>query len=137
MNPWLRWLTPAPVVAATLAALVAPGTAGPAKIAFPANWKDHVLYTTVDRSDLKQHRELDASSPAAVEAMKAGRALPDGTVLTLVQYKTQVDAAGNPVKDARGRFVKDDLIAHTVMEKRAGWGAEYPAEWRNGEWEYA
>jgi plastocyanin len=23
------------------------------------------------------------------------------------------------------------------MEKRAGWGAEYPAEWRNGEWEYA
>jgi plastocyanin len=23
------------------------------------------------------------------------------------------------------------------MEKRKGWGAGYPAEWRNGEWEYA
>jgi hypothetical protein len=23
------------------------------------------------------------------------------------------------------------------MEKRAGWGAEYPDDMRNGEWEYA
>lgn len=29
------------------------------------------------------------------------------------------------------------MIAVTVMEKRAGWGAEYPADLRNGEWEYA
>jgi plastocyanin len=137
MNPWFRRLTLVPVVAATLSTLVVPGTAGPDKIAFPAHWKDHVLYTTVDRYDIKQHRELYASTQAAVDAMKAGRPLPDGTVLTLIQYKAQVDAAGNPVKDARGRFVKGDLIAHTVMEKRAGWGTEYPAEWRNGEWEYA
>jgi plastocyanin len=33
--------------------------------------------------------------------------------------------------------VKGDLIAYTVMETRAGWGTEYPAELRNGEWEYA
>ena len=33
--------------------------------------------------------------------------------------------------------MKGDLIALTVMEKRAGWGTEYPVEWRNGEWEYA
>src|SRR4030095_14721210 len=133
MNAWFRRLTLVPVVAVTLAALVVPGTAGPDKIAFPANWKDHVLYTTVDRYDIKQHRELYASTRAAVDAMKAGRPLPDGTVLTLIHYKAQADAAGNPVKDARGRFVKGDLIAHTVMEKRAGWGTEYPAEWRNGE----
>src|SRR5213594_2725846 len=69
--------------------------------------------------------------------MKAGAPLPAGTVLTLVQYKAQVDAAGAPVKGPNGRFVKGDLIAYTVMEKRAGWGDEYPAEWRNGEWEYA
>jgi plastocyanin len=69
--------------------------------------------------------------------MKEGKPLPDGTVLTLVQYKAQLDAAGAPVKDARGRFTKGDLIAFTVMEKRQGWGSEYPAELRNGEWEYA
>jgi plastocyanin len=111
--------------------------AGPDKIQFPAGWKDHVLYTTVDRYDNKQYRELYASTQAAVDAMKAGRALPDGTVLTLIQYKAQVDAAGTPVKGPNGRFVKGDLVAYTVMEKRAGWGTEYPPEWRNGDWEYA
>ena len=118
-------------------ALVTRSNAGPEKIAFPAGWKDHVLYTIVDRYDSKQYRELYASSQAAVDAMKAGMPLPDGTVLTLVQYKAQIDGAGAPVKDARGRFVKGDLVAYTVMEKRAGWGAEYPDDWRNGEWEYA
>jgi plastocyanin len=132
-----RLLTLVPVVAAGLTALAVPGAAGPDKVKFPANWKDHVLYTTVDRYDIKQHRELYANTQAAVDAMKAGRPLPDGTVLTLVQYRAQVDAAGNPIKGSDGRFVKGDLIAHTVMEKRKGWGAEYPPEWRNGEWEYA
>jgi plastocyanin len=33
--------------------------------------------------------------------------------------------------------VKGDLVAYTVMEKRTGWGTEYPDDLRNGEWEYA
>ncbi|HXH82097.1 MAG TPA: cytochrome P460 family protein [Candidatus Tectomicrobia bacterium] len=125
------------LVAVLAVVLPSTGSAGPEKVAFPAGWKDHVLYTTVDRHDNKQFRELYASSQAAVEAMKAGKPLPYGTVLTLVQYKAQVDAAGNPIKGPDGRFVKGDMVAVTVMEKRQGWGAEYPAEWRNGEWEYA
>ena len=122
---------------AVLVGLAAPSTAGPDKVAFPEKWKDFVLYNIIDRYDNKQYRELYASSKEAVEAAKAGKPLPQGTVLALVQYKAQVDAQGNPVKDAKGRFVKGDPIAVAVMEKRAGWGAEYPAEWRNGEWEYA
>jgi plastocyanin len=133
----VRLLPLVPVVAVTVAVLVVPSAAGPDKVQFPAKWKEHVLYSVVDRHDTKQYRELYASSQAAVDAMKAGKALPDGTVLTLVQYKAQVDATGAPVKDAKGRFVKGDLIAFTVMEKRAGWGGEYPADLRNGEWEYA
>ena len=42
-----------------------------------------------------------------------------------------------PVKDAKGRFVKGDFVAYTVMEKKAGYGTEYPPELRNGDWEYA
>jgi plastocyanin len=132
-----RLLTLVPIVAVTVAILAVPGLAGPDKIKFPANWKDHVLYSVVDRHDTKQYRELYASTQAAVDAMKVGKELPNGTVLTLVQYKAQVDAAGAPLKDPKGRFVKGDLVAFTVMEKQTGWGTEYPAEWRNGEWEYA
>jgi plastocyanin len=133
----LRLLALVPVLGLTLAMLVVPSSAGPDKIKFPDAWKTHVMYTTVDRYDIKQFRELYASSQAAVDAMKAGTPLPDGTVLTLVQYKAEVDAAGAPVKGPNGRFVKGDMIALTVMEKRTGFGTEYPPELRNGDWEYA
>jgi plastocyanin len=52
-------------------------------------------------------------------------------------YKAQVDGQGNPLRDRHGRFLKGDLVGYAVMEKRAGWGAEYPDDLRNGEWEYS
>ena len=111
--------------------------AGPEKIKFPSDYLKGVLYQTLDRPDNKQYRELYAT-PAAIEAVRKGKPIPAGTVLTLVQWSVEQDASGNPIKDANGRFVKKEIIAHTVMEKQAGWGADYPADWpRNGEWEYA
>ncbi len=109
--------------------------AGGDKVAFPDNYAKGVLYTTVDRPDNKQYREL-YSTPEAIAALKAGQPIPSGTVLTLVQFKAVLNAAGEPEKDANGRFMKGDLIGYTVMEKRAGWGAEYAEDIRNGEWEY-
>ena len=111
--------------------------AGPEKIKFPSDYLKGELYQTLDRHDTKQYRELYAPA-AAVEAVKKGRPIPDGTVLTLVQWSVQQDASGVPLKDASGRFIKKDIIGHTVMEKRNGWGADYPSDWpRNGDWEYA
>ena len=109
--------------------------AGGDKVAFPETYAKGVLYATVDRPDNKQYRELYAT-PEAVAAVKAGLPMPSGTVLTLVQYKAVLDAAGEPEKDAKGRFKKGDLIGYTVMEKRSGWGSDYPDDIRNGEWEY-
>ena len=106
------------------------------KIKFPEHFAHGVLYTTVDRPDNKQFCELFVSPPAAIEAAKKDQPLPDGTVLTLVQYRAKLDAAENPVKGPDGRFVKGDLFAYTVMEKRAGWGTEVPEEIRNGDWLY-
>jgi Cytochrome P460 len=94
------------------------------------------LYTTVDRADNKQYRELYVSPAAAIDAAKKGEPLPSGTVLTLVQYAAQLDGQGNPVKDANGRFIKTNVVGYTVMEKRTGWGTEYPDDIRNGDWEY-
>jgi plastocyanin len=111
--------------------------AGPEKIKFPSDYLKGVLYQTLDRPDSKQYRELYAT-PAAVEAVRKGQPIPHGTVLTLVQWSVEQDAQGNPIKDSSGRFIKKDIIAHTVMEKQRGWGADYPSDWpRNGEWEYA
>ena len=109
--------------------------AGGDKVAFPASYDKGVMYWSFDRADNKQHREYFAPA-AAIEAAKKGQPLPNGTVLTMVQYSTKLGADGNPEKDANGRFIKGNLIAYAVMEKRAGWGTEYPDNVRNGEWEY-
>jgi plastocyanin len=123
------------VVCAALSSTAA--VAGPEKIQFPTDYLKGVLYQTLDRHDTKQYRELYAPAEA-VEAVRKGRPIPYGTVLTLVQWSVQQDEKGVPIKDASGRFIKKDILGHTVMEKQKGWGADYPSDWpRNGEWEYA
>ncbi len=114
---------------------VAQAQLGRDKVAFPQDYAKGVLYATLDSANLKQYRELWGPA-AALEAAKAGKPLPDGTVLTLVQYAALPTAAGEPQKDASGRFIKGRLVGYAVMEKRAGWGAEYAEQLRNGEWEY-
>jgi hypothetical protein len=122
-------------LALAAAALTIAVRAGGDNVAFPDNFAKGVLYTTVDRPDNKQYRELFIT-PEAMAAVKAGQPMPSGTVITMVQYKAVLNAAGDPEKDANGRFIKGDLVGYAVMEKRTGWGKEYPEEMRNGEWEY-
>jgi hypothetical protein len=130
-------------ICATAAIVIVAGTAVSVHaqrgdlISFPKSYAKGVMYGTVDRADLKQVRHLYVSSQAAIDAAKAGKPLPDGTVLTMVQYAAQVDAKGNPVKGPDGRFIKTDkIVGYTVMEKRPGWGKDVPEEIRNGDWQY-
>jgi hypothetical protein len=122
------------VAVAALATAIA-AHAGGEKVAFPEGFDKGVLFTTVDRADNKQFREV-FTQQSTIDAIKAGKPAPSGAVLTLVQYRAQLDAQGTPVKGPDGRFVKGDVLGYTVMEKRSGWGAEYPEDIRNGEWEY-
>ncbi len=125
----------AAVAAAGLAASI-PVRAGGDKIAFPQSYAEGVRYMTFDHVATKTFREL-YTSPEAVVAATKGEPLPDRTVITMVNYAVKLDAQGNPEKDSNGRFIKTDTIAgYGVMEKRAGWGSEYPDTVRNGEWEY-
>ncbi len=133
--PHRTHVTIAAVTGAAIVALAMQANAGGDKIAFPQDYAKGVLYTTIDRPDNKQYRELYGPA-AALDAAKKGEPLPSGTVLTLVQYAAKLDAQGNPEKDANGRFIKTNIVAYTVMEKRTGWGTEYPDNVRNGEWEY-
>ena len=127
---------PAALATASAAFIAVAAQAGGDKVVFPENYASGVLYTTVDRSDNKQYRELFVSPPAAIDAAKKGEPMPSGTVVTLVQYAAKLDPQGVPEKGADGRFIKTNIVGYTVMEKRTGWGAEYPDNVRNGEWEY-
>ena len=119
-------------VAAIAQALVAPG---PNKVAFPADWAKGSMYATVDRPDTKQYREF-YTTPDVLEAVREGKPVPDGAVIVLAAYMAQVDAAGVPLKDASGRYLKGDLAAVNVQQKKKGWGDDIPAAIRNGDWVY-
>jgi hypothetical protein len=84
-------------------------------VTFPESFADGVLYATVTRGNLK---EEIFTSRAAIDAVKNGRPIPSGSIITLVDYR-----------DGK-------LFRYVVMEKRAGWGADYPPEKRTGEWEF-
>ncbi len=109
--------------------------AGGDKVVFPAGFEKGVLYATVDRPDIKQYRELYAPKDA-IAALQAGKPIPSGTVFTLLQFKAKVDAKGEAIVGQNGRYLRGDLVGIVAMEKRAGWGAEYADDLRNGEWEY-
>jgi len=108
---------------------------GPNKLAFPEGWDKGEMYATVDRYDTKQYREFYAPADV-VRAVREGKPIPYGTVLTLAAYAAKLDAAGVPAKDANGRFVKDKLVAVNSMMKGQGYGADIPAAIRNGDWIY-
>jgi hypothetical protein len=110
-------------------------SAGGEQVAFPGEYAKGVMYTSHDLADVKEYREFYIT-PGALEAVLKGQPLPSGTVITLARYSVRLDVEGNPVKDVNGRFIKTELKAFRVMEKRTGWGIEYPASKRNGEWEY-
>jgi hypothetical protein len=124
----------AAVVAGAGVSLVLQVHAGADKVAFPENYAAGVKYLVVDKPS-KQVHEFYAT-PAAIEAARQGQEMPDGTFFIGVHYNAQLGGDGNPIKGPDGRFVKADLRGYAVMQKRNGWGAEYPDEKRNGNWEY-
>lgn len=115
--------------------LVVQVKAGPDLVKFPADYEKAVKYGVVSNPNNKLYREFYTSKDA-VDAVKAGKAVPSGTWIVMKSFKAKLDASGAPLKGADGHFEKDELAAYAVMEKRAGWGTEYPDGLRNGEWEY-
>ncbi len=124
------------VALATLLTTVA--WAGPERVEFPAGYRDaFVEYLRVDRPDRKTTRFFYVN-PDALAAAEPGEELPQGTVLIMEDHKVLLDSAGDPATDGDGRFQPTDEITNVfVMEKQPGWGADYPLETRNGDWDYA
>ncbi len=126
--------------AAVVAAVAAVAAAGTEQVPYPTAYRAaFVQYMTVDRPDRKPPVvRLFYVNRASHDAARPGEALPYGTVLVMEDHKARLDANGQPVRDAEGRFVPTDEITNIfVQQKGRGFGAEYPESRRNGEWEYA
>lgn len=98
---------------------LAAGPAIPSRMAFPADFPNgFTLYGTANTNGTVAERYANAP---ALAAARAGRPLPDGSVIVVVNRP----AAGAPP------------AGYAAMETRAGWGAAIPALLRNGDWDFA
>ncbi len=115
-----------------------PPTALPTRMSFPSNFPHgFLLYEMVD--DVENATVLKRyANRAAAQAAKAGRALPDGSVIIVAHHTAELDpATGRPRRDPDGRLVACAVRSYAGMESGAGWGAAVDEALRNGDWHYA
>ena len=106
-------------------------------VTFPENYKaTYTKYYTINFPATRQVRYYFASD-VALQAAKAGKSLPDGSVLLAEVYSAKLDAENKPVVSADGFFVADQLVAYTAMARDVGWGKDIPEILRNENWNYA
>src|SRR5438128_8375055 len=106
-------------------------------VTFPEGYKESFTkYHTINFPATKQVRYYYANK-AAVAAAKAGKPLPDGSVLFAEVYAAKLGADGKPVVGGDGFFVPEKLVAYTAMAREAGWGKDIPEMLRNENWNYA
>lgn len=108
------------------------------RVAFPAGYATKFTnYLSLDRVQNPDQIIRLFANEAALEAGSKSAELPDGSVLVGEVYAARKDADGNVVTSSLGRRVRDKLVAVAVMEKRQGWGADFPEDLRNGDWDFA
>ena len=106
-------------------------------VGFPEHYKSaFTKYYTINFPATRQVRYYYAN-PAALQAAKDGKSLPNGSVLFAEVYSAKLDADKKPVTGSDGFYVPDQLLFYTAMAREEGWGKEIPEMLRNEDWNYA
>jgi cytochrome c553 len=88
-------------------------------MAFPAEFPNGFTVYRTDEDAARQSVSRFYANATALQAARAGKALPDGSIIVV-----ENSSAGKPA-------------SYSAMEARAGWGQELPQILRNGTWSYA
>ncbi|MEO0820124.1 MAG: cytochrome P460 family protein [Pseudomonadota bacterium] len=135
-------MKPNRLAATALAATALAVAAGAAELedrslALPADYRtafdNYLISDRVGQED--QVISLYANAIAR-EAARADGTLPSGSVIVGEIYAARMDADGAVVESALGRRIPETLKAIVVMERRTGWGDQYPEGEKVGGWEF-
>lgn len=103
------------------------------RVGFPKDYqKLFKLYHAVNNEERKSLREILINPTGA--KVEPGKDLPYGTVIVMLGYRVKMKD-GQPVKDDKGLYVKDELNRVDVMRKEKGYGKIY-GDQQSGEWEF-
>jgi cytochrome c553 len=100
------------------------------KMTFPREFpKGFILYSTVNKDGQNAVAEQYINK-AGLDALKASKPLPSGTVIMVVNSSAKLDPDGKPV-EKNGSWVPDKLKGYEGMELRTGWSKDVPELLRN------
>jgi hypothetical protein len=127
------------LTAIALSLLSGSAVAAPQDVHWPGDWRQQLVkYWQGDRAAPNDTQVGVAyANRIALESAKPGAPLAYGSMLVFEVWKAKLNADGKPVLDAEGKRIPETLAFVAVMEKQPGFGAGWPEELRNGEWEYA
>lgn len=107
------------------------------QVSFPEGYKESFRkYHTINFPATRQVRYYFGNK-VAVDAAKAGKPLPDGSVLFAEVWSAKLGDDKQPVTGADGFYVPEKLLFYTAMARDKGWGAGIPEMLRNEDWNYA
>ncbi|MEQ1688169.1 MAG: cytochrome P460 family protein [Sphingopyxis sp.] len=99
---------------------------------FPAGFS---VYTHEDDADGGTVTRRYANG-LALNAARAGTAMPDGSMIVVETSAAMRDAAGALVRGADGQLVPGAAQSYAASASSAGWGDAIPEVLRNGNWHY-
>jgi cytochrome c553 len=108
------------------------------QMTFPRDFpKGFVLYNTANKDDHDQNVVSKAYvNTVGLQAVKAGKPMPDGSAIIIVNYAAKLDASKKPVLEKDGSWAVDKVTGYEGMEARTGWGSAIPELLRNANWHY-
>ena len=110
-----RWKQTFALLLGALSLLASPVDAEPNRVTFPKNLDQLVHYATVRRGEVTEHM---LTTQIAIDAIKRGQPVPNGTHFVLVDYR------------------KGGVHRYFVMEKGEGFGADYDERRRTADWQF-
>ena len=106
-------------------------------VIFPPNHRGtFTRYNAANFPELKQVRHYYANA-VALEAARAGKPLPDGSMILTEVSSVKLDDRLDLAKGPDGIYIPNQLVFYSVMQRGAGWGREIPEILRNQDWNYA
>ena len=106
-------------------------------LAFPADYRETFSeYFRGDRLLNDDQTIRIYANDIALEGAQADGRLPEGSILVAELFLAQTHADGAVIESAIGRRLPGPMKAIAIMERRAGWDAQYPDHLKVGDWEF-
>lgn len=122
------WSSLPPAPASAEAGATPPHAATVSAMTLPKDFPQGYVEYKREQDEASKTLTLRYANRLALEAARAGRPLPEGSVLLTVNHVAQIAADG--------RWTPGAVKTYVGMETRAGWGDAIPPLLRNGNWNY-